>query len=48
MEIDSMAQYQGHISILKAIDGTSLVVTTTALFGAGAYRLLRRAAGTHG
>jgi hypothetical protein len=45
MEIDSMEQYQGHISILGAIGGTLLVVVITGSFGIGAYKLLRRAAG---
>lgn len=46
MEIDSMQQYQGHVFILRMIGGRLAVVVTTALFGLGAYRLLRRAANT--
>ena len=45
MEIDSIEQYQGQISILRAIGGTLLVVVITGSFGIGAYKLLRRAAG---
>ena len=45
IERESAVQYNGHPSVWGAIGGSLLILTVTALFGIGAYRLLRRAFG---
>ena len=44
-ESESAQQYGGHMSVSGAVFGTLLVFGISALFGAGAYKLLRRALG---
>lgn len=42
-EMESARQYDEHISVSGVILGTLLVFGISALFGTGAYKLLRRA-----